>query len=53
MSFEIFASAFVELLRPSVFFYLAVGVVLGTLIGALPGLSATMGVALVTPIRFG
>lgn len=52
MTFEIFASAFAELLTPSVFFYLAVGVILGTLIGALPGLSATMGVALVTPITF-
>lgn len=52
MSAEIFASAFVELLTPSVFIYLSIGVVLGTLIGALPGLSATMGVALITPITF-
>lgn len=52
MSFDILVSAFVELLKPSVFFYLAVGVLLGTMIGALPGLSATMGVALVTPVTF-
>lgn len=52
MSAGIFASAFVDLLTPSVFIYLAIGVLLGTLIGALPGLSATMGVALITPITF-
>ena len=52
MTLEILASAFVELLTPSVFFYLAIGVILGTMIGALPGLSATMGVALITPITF-
>lgn len=52
MSFELLMSAFVELMQPSVIFYLFAGVVLGTVIGALPGLSATMGVALVTPITF-
>ena len=43
MSAHILASAFVELLTPSVVLYLAIGVLLGTMIGALPGLSATMG----------
>ena len=52
MSAHILASAFVELLTPSVVLYLAIGVLLGTMIGALPGLSATMGVALITPITF-
>lgn len=52
MSAEIFGSAFLGLLTPSVFMYLAIGVMLGILIGALPGLSATMGVALITPITF-
>ncbi len=52
MSFDLLATAFVELLTPSVFLYLAIGVALGTAIGALPGLSATMGVALITPITF-
>ena len=52
MSFELLANAFVELLTPSVFIYLSIGVILGTAIGALPGLSATMGVALITPITF-
>ncbi len=52
MSFDLLLSAFAELMQPSVIFYLFAGVVLGTVIGALPGLSATMGVALVTPITF-
>ena len=52
MSAAMLASAFVKLLTPSVFIYLSIGVALGTLIGALPGLSATMGVALITPITF-
>ena len=52
MSMEVFASAFAQLMTPSVFIYLAIGVLLGTAIGALPGLSATMGVALITPITF-
>ena len=52
MTADIWMTAFTELLRPSVFLYLTAGVLIGTIIGALPGLSATMGVALVTPITF-
>lgn len=52
MSIDTFASALSTLMTPSVFFYLAIGVLLGTMIGALPGLSATMGVALITPVTF-
>ena len=52
MPIEVFAEAFVSLMSPSVLFYLAIGVALGTVIGALPGLSATMGIALITPITF-
>ena len=52
MSFELLMSAFLDLLTPSVFLYMSIGIILGTAIGALPGLSATMGVALVTPITF-
>ncbi len=52
MSIDIFSAAFADLMSPSVFIYLAIGVLLGTMIGALPGLSATMGVALITPITF-
>ena len=52
MSLSVLATAFVSLLKPSVFLYLAIGSALGTMIGALPGLSATMGIALITPITF-
>lgn len=45
-------SAFIGVLHPQVFFYLIVGVVSGALIGTLPGLTATMGVAVLTPISF-
>lgn len=37
---------------PMVLFYLMVGSVAGYIIGVLPGLSATMGVALLTPLTF-
>jgi putative tricarboxylic transport membrane protein len=39
-------------LQPSVLFFLAAGVIIGAMIGALPGLSATMGIAIMTPITF-
>jgi len=52
MTLAVWAEAFAALMQPSVFFYLFVGVVLGVVIGALPGLSATMGIALITPITF-
>ena len=39
-------------MHPMVLFYLAVGTVAGYVIGVLPGLSATMGVALLTPLTF-
>lgn len=52
MSIDVFVEALGQLMTPSVFIYLTIGVALGTAIGALPGLSATMGVALVTPITF-
>ena len=52
MTLAVWAEAFLTLMQPSVFFYLLIGVVLGVVIGALPGLSATMGIALITPITF-
>ena len=52
MTLAVWAEAFAALMQPSVFFYLFVGVILGVVIGALPGLSATMGIALITPITF-
>ena len=38
--------------QPMVLLYLVSGLLLGALFGALPGLTATMGVALLTPITF-
>lgn len=42
----------VSCLDPMILFYLMVGTVAGYIIGVLPGLSATMGVALLTPLTF-
>ncbi len=39
--------------HPMVFLYMALGVFAGICIGALPGLTATMGVALLLPMTFG
>lgn len=39
-------------LQPSVLFVVAVGTIVGTIIGALPGLSAVSGVALMLPFTF-
>lgn len=47
--FEIFQTS----LTPMVFLYMAIGVIAGICIGALPGLTATMGVALLLPMTFG
>ncbi|MDR1933948.1 MAG: tripartite tricarboxylate transporter permease [Spirochaetales bacterium] len=44
--------AFEGIFQPQVFLYLLVGVLSGALIGTLPGLTATMGVAVLTPISF-
>lgn len=44
--------ALVACLHPMVLFYLMVGTVAGYVIGVLPGLSATMGIALLTPLTF-
>ena len=51
MSFflEVVQSAF----SPMVLFYMFAGVAAGICIGALPGLTATMGVALLLPLTFG
>lgn len=46
---EIFSNAF----SPEVLFYMVMGVAAGICIGALPGLTATMGVALLLPLTFG
>ena len=49
MIVEIFTTS----LTPVVFLYMLIGVVSGICIGALPGLTATMGVALLLPMTFG
>lgn len=49
MFVEIFQNSF----TPMVFLYIALGVFAGICIGALPGLTATMGVALLLPMTFG
>ena len=49
MLVEIFTTS----LTPLVLLYMLVGVVAGICIGALPGLTATMGVALLLPMTFG
>ncbi|PAE14695.1 hypothetical protein CHH91_17930, partial [Virgibacillus sp. 7505] len=39
-------------LQPGVLFFMLLGTFLGLFIGALPGLTATMGVAVLTPLTF-
>lgn len=50
---EMLHAVFTTSLTPIVFLYMAVGVLAGIIIGALPGLTATMGVALLLPMTFG
>ncbi|WP_428909966.1 tripartite tricarboxylate transporter permease [Niallia sp. Krafla_26] len=50
---ELLLNGFTQILQPSVFILLIGGVIAGIIIGALPGLTATMGVALFLPITFG
>ena len=45
-------SALTSLVTPGVIFYMFVGVLIGFIIGALPGLSATMAIAILTPVTF-
>lgn len=50
---EILYEVFTTSITPVVFLYMAGGVLAGIVIGALPGLTATMGVALLLPMTFG
>lgn len=52
ISLSVWAEGLAELMTPSVILFLFLGVLIGTMIGALPGLSATMGIAIMTPITF-
>ncbi len=54
MNYELLASGFAEvLLNPYNFLFIFIGVTSGIVVGALPGLTATMGVALLIPFTFG
>lgn len=50
---EFMQSVLAAVLNPAVLFYILIGVAGGICIGALPGLTATMGVALLLPLTFG
>ena len=49
---EFVIPAFLHMLEPLNIFLIIVGLVGGILVGALPGLTATMGVALMVPVTF-
>ena len=49
---DLLLNGFITVLQPQVFAILVAGTVGGIIIGALPGLTATMGVALLTPLTF-
>lgn len=51
--FSLLAGGIAKIFSLSVFPFLAMGIVGGIIIGALPGLSATMGVAVLLPLTFG
>ena len=46
-------AAFDAVATPAILFWLLVGVVVGLVFGAAPGLTATAGVAIATPLTFG
>ncbi|MBO4318476.1 MAG: tripartite tricarboxylate transporter permease, partial [Mailhella sp.] len=49
---EFFLPSMLNLIEPLNIFLMVVGLTGGIIIGALPGLSATMGVALMVPVTF-
>ena len=52
MTFSMWVSGLATILSPSVLMFNLIGVVLGVIVGALPGLSATMAIAILTPMTF-
>ncbi len=50
---DLFFQALVNVFDPMTFLLVVIGLTLGMIIGALPGLTATMGVALLLPLTFG
>ena len=49
MDFSLISNTFITIFTTDVFFYCILGVVASMVIGTLPGLSATMGIAILTP----
>lgn len=49
---DLLLQTFTTIFTTDVFFYCILGVVAGMVIGTLPGLSATMGIAILTPLTF-
>lgn len=52
-NWELMFSSYAAVFTPSILFMICVGTTAGIVIGALPGLTATMGVALLVPLTFG
>ena len=52
-NWELMFSSYTAVFTPSILFMICVGTTAGIVIGALPGLTATMGVALLVPLTFG
>ena len=52
MDMSLWFSSFLQILTPEVLMFNVFGVIVGVVIGALPGLSATMAIAILTPITF-
>jgi putative tricarboxylic transport membrane protein len=53
MDFDLLINGFATVLHPFTFSLILLGTISGVLIGSLPGLTATMGVALLVPFTFG
>ncbi len=52
-NWELMFTSYAAIFTPSILLMICVGTVAGIVIGALPGLTATMGVALLVPLTFG
>jgi len=52
-NWELMLSSYAAVFTPSILFMICIGTTAGIVIGALPGLTATMGVALLVPLTFG
>ena len=50
---EVFLSSLADVFSPVILLLMVLGVIVGTIFGAIPGLTATMGVALFVPVTFG